>query len=173
MGSGKTSVGRVLAARWHVTLRDTDHDVEAREGRSIADLFATDGEEVFRRLEHEAVVAALHEHAGVLAVGGGAVLRADTQRALAEYVGAGGAVVFLDVSPDAAAPRVGGGATRPLLADDPRGRWVEIMAARRPAYEAVSTVRVLTDGCTPTQVAREVERRLRGVARPLRRPGAR
>ena len=166
MGSGQTSVGRALAARWHVALRDTDHDVEVREGRSVADIFATRGEEVFRRLEQEAVLAALHEHDGVLALGGGAVLAAATQRALAEYVAAGGAVVFLDVSADAALRRVAGGAARPLLAYDPRGRWVEIMTARRPAYEAVSTARLLTDGCTPATVAREVERRLGRAPRP-------
>lgn len=161
MGSGKSAVGSALARRWRVAVRDTDADVERRSGRSVAAIFAEDGEERFRALEHEAVLAALGEHTGVLALGGGAVLHEGTRLALERYVAGGGAVVFLDVSADVAARRIGRGASRPLLAGDPRQRWVEIMDARRGAYEAVSTVRVLTDGLTPAAVASEVERRLR------------
>jgi shikimate kinase len=167
MGSGKTTVGRALGRRWSVDLRDTDADVERRAGTDIPEIFRAHGEAEFRRLEHEAVAAALAEHRGVLALGGGAVLHPGTREALAAYVAGGGVVVFLDVSLEHAAPRVGLDASRPLLQGDPRQRWADIMAERRPTYEAVATLRVPTDGRTAGEVAREIERRLRAAA-----PGA-
>lgn len=165
MGSGKTSVGQALARRWSVELRDTDEDVEERAGTDIPDIFLTRGEDAFRLLEHEAVVAALAEHRGILALGGGAVLREDTQAELAAYARGGGVVVFLDVSIQYAAPRVGLDDSRPLLMGNPRQRWVEIMRERRETYESVATMRTLTDGMTAGEVAREIERRLRVAAR--------
>lgn len=165
MGAGKTSVGQALVRRWGTELRDTDQDVEARAGTTIPDIFLHQGEEAFRQLEHEAVAAALAEHRGVLALGGGAVLRADTQAELAGYVDGGGVVVFLDVSVEYAAPRVGLDDSRPLLMGDPRQRWIDIMRERRATYESVATLRTLTDGMTAAEVAREIERRLRVAAR--------
>ncbi|MCG2802021.1 MAG: shikimate kinase, partial [Cellulomonas sp.] len=129
------------------------------------DIFLADGEEHFRELEHRAVAAALAEHEGIVALGGGAVLREDTQHELASYVAGGGTVAFLDVSIEYAGPRVGLDDSRPLLMGNPRQRWIEIMGARRPVYEAVSTLRILTDGVTPVEAARELERRLRTAAR--------
>ncbi|WP_239078831.1 shikimate kinase [Cellulomonas marina] len=157
MGSGKTSVGTELARRWGVTLRDSDRDVEVAAGRTVAEVFAESGEEAFRALEHAAVGRALAEHAGVLALGGGAVLHPRSRAALERYAGAGGAVVFLDVGADAVADRVLGDTTRPLLAGDARARWTEIAESRRPVYTALATHRVVTDGRTPAEVAALVE----------------
>lgn len=165
MGSGKTTVGQALGRRWDVLLRDTDDDVEERAGVAISDIFLTQGEEAFRQVEHEAVIAALDEHRGVLALGGGAVLRTDTQQALESYAAGGGVVVFLDVSIEYAAQRVGLDESRPLLMGDPKQRWVDIMRGRRDTYESVATMRTLTDGMTPREVAREIERRLKVAAR--------
>lgn len=156
-GSGKSTVGETLAARRGVAFRDTDHDVEATAGKPISDIFVDDGEPAFRALEREAVAAALGAHDGVLALGGGAVLDPATQERLAAYAAAGGAVVFLDVSLAHAAPRVGLNRSRPLLLGNPRAQWQALMEARRPVYERVATVRVLTDGLTPAQVADRVE----------------
>lgn len=166
MGSGKTSVGSALSARWGVPILDTDDAVEETAQRTIADIFLQDGEARFRELEHEAVAAALAQHEGIVALGGGAVLREDTQRELAAYVAGGGVVAFLDVSIEYAGPRVGLDDSRPLLMGNPRQRWIEIMGARRPVYDEVSTLRILTDGVTPAEAARELERRLRTAARP-------
>ncbi|HEY0185940.1 MAG TPA: shikimate kinase [Cellulomonas sp.] len=165
MGSGKTTVGQALGRRWSVDLRDTDEDVELNAGAAIPDIFLDQGEAAFRQLEHEAVAAALAEHRGILALGGGAVLRQDTQDELAAYVATGGVVVFLDVSIEYAAPRVGLDESRPLLMGNPRQRWLEIMRERREVYEEVATIRTLTDGMTAGEVAREIERRLRVAAR--------
>lgn len=155
-GAGKSTVGRHLAALLGVPLRDTDEDVEATAGKPVAEIFVDDGEPEFRRLEREAVARALTGFDGVLALGGGAVLDEASQAALAGYRAAGGTVVFLDVSLTHAAPRVGFNTSRPLLLGNPRARWLELMAARRPVYQAVAGVRIDTDGCKPKELAREI-----------------
>lgn len=166
-GAGKSSVAAELGGVLGLAVRDTDADVEAVAGKPIAEIFVDDGEPAFRSLERGAVLAALDEHPGVLALGGGAVLDADVQAALARYRAAGGTVVFLDVSLAAAAPRVGLNRSRPLLLGNPRAQWQALMAARRPVYEAVSSVRIDTDALTPAQVADAVVARLADE-----RPGA-
>lgn len=163
-GSGKSTVALVLASRWGVPARDTDADVERLAGKPVADVFVEDGEDRFRALEHEAVRAALREHDGVLAVGGGAVLHPGTQEDLAAYRGAGGVVVFLEVSLRHAAPRVGFNQARPILLGNPRSRWQALMEERRPVYQRVATVTVSTDGVTPEEVADQVESALAAAA---------
>ena len=157
-GSGKSTVAAELAARWQLPVRDTDTDIERAAGTTISEIFVVDGEDAFRALERAAVAVALAEHDGVLALGGGAVLDPGTQDALAAYTAAGGVVVFLDVSLAHAAPRVGFATARPLLLGNPRRQWQTLMDARRPVYERVSSVRVVTDDLRPAQVAAEIER---------------
>ena len=159
-GSGKSTVAAALGARWQLAVRDTDDDIERAAGKTISDIFVDDGEPVFRELERAAVAAALTEHDGVLALGGGSVLDDATQAALAAYTAVGGVVVFLDVSLAHAAPRVGFNTARPLLLGNPRARWAALMEERRPVYERVATLRVPTDGVTPTEIAEEIERGL-------------
>jgi shikimate kinase len=155
-GSGKTTVGRLLAQRLGVAFRDTDADVEETAGKAVAEIFVDDGEPRFRELEREAVTTALASHPGVLALGGGAVMDEHTQRALEGYVAGGGTVVFLDVSLAHAAPRVGFNQSRPLLVGNPRARWVELMQLRRPTYERLATVHVVSDERPPQVVAAQV-----------------
>lgn len=153
-GSGKTTVGGVLAQRLGVSLHDTDAAVESAAGRSISDIFVQDGEAAFRALEREAVLRALREERGVVALGGGAVM----QEAVADALRKGSApVVFLDVTIADAARRVGFDASRPLLVVNPRASWNRLMAARRPTYESLATIHVATGGLTPEEVATEVE----------------
>jgi shikimate kinase len=156
MGAGKSTVGRLLAERWAVAFRDTDDDVEATDGRTISDIFVESGEEHFRTLERAAVVSALTEHAGVLAVGGGAVMADHTRAALA-----GHRVVFLRVGLADAADRVGLGVSRPLLLGNVRGTMKALLDERTPVYESVASVVVDTDGRTPDEVADLVEEALR------------
>jgi len=141
MGAGKTTIGRLVAASWDVGFRDTDHDVEASEGRAVSDIFVDSGEAAFRALEREAVAAALAGHDGVLALGGGAVLDEATRSALA-----GHEVVFLRVGLADAAKRVGLGVSRPLLLGNVRGRIKQLIDERTPVYESVATHVVDTDG---------------------------
>ena len=124
--------------------------------RPITEIFFDEGEPHFRELEREAVTTALATHAGILALGGGAVLDPLTQSALASYVKAGGNVVFLDVSLSAAAPRVGFNRSRPLLLGNPRAQWQKMMAARRPVYESVATMSINTDSISPKDVAAKI-----------------
>lgn len=152
-GAGKSTVADILARRLGVRARDTDTDVEAGAGKSVADIFVEDGEPRFRLLEREAVLTALAEHDGVLALGGGAVLDEAVAERLGDYRAAGGHVVFLDVTLPAAAPRVGFNTSRPLLVGNPRARWQALMAERRPVYQRVSSASVLTDDLTPREVA--------------------
>lgn len=155
-GSGKTTVGRALAELWGLAVRDTDADVEATAGKPVSDIFVDDGETAFRALERTAVARALVEHDGVLALGGGAVLDEETRESLAAYRAAGGTVVFLDVSLAHAAPRVGFTQSRPLLLGNPRAQWRQLMTDRRPVYEAVATLTVLTDDLRPREVAQRI-----------------
>lgn len=155
-GSGKSTVGRELGGRLGLDVRDTDADVEAVAGKPIREIFVDDGEARFRELERDAVLAALRDHDGVLALGGGAVLDPVTQEALEAYRAAGGAVVFLDVSLAHAAPRVGFSTARPLLLGNPRAQWQALMDARRPVYARLATLHVLTDGIPPRAVASRV-----------------
>jgi len=155
-GAGKTSVGTALARAWGVAFRDTDVDVERGAGMSVADIFVTQSEAAFRELERDALVKALQEHDGVLSVGGGAPLHPLSQDDLRSYAAGGGTVVFLDVSLAAVAPRVGLNASRPLLVGNPRQQWLALMKDRRPVYESLATVTVLTDDLTPDQVAQQI-----------------
>lgn len=154
-GSGKSSVARELAARLGLAARDTDADVEAAAGHSVAEIFVEAGEPRFRELERSAVLTALTEHPGVLALGGGAVLDPAVQEALA-----GHQVVFLDVGIADAAGRVGFAKDRPLLMVNPRAQWVALMEQRRPTYERLATFRVDTAGRTVAEIAGEIERLL-------------
>jgi shikimate kinase len=149
-GSGKTTVGRLLAERLGVELRDTDADVVAATGQEISAIFVDRGEAAFRALEREAVRSALEEHTGVLALGGGAVLDAGTRGLLD-----GQRVVFLHVGLADAARRVGLDTSRPLLLGNVRGRLRALLEERDPLYRQVATVVVDTGGRTPEDVADE------------------
>ena len=154
-GAGKTTVGRALAALLGVELRDTDHAIEAQQGRSISDIFLDEGEPRFRELERAEVSCSLASHRGVLSLGGGAVMDPTTAAALAGHT-----VVFLDVGIADAAKRVGFNHSRPLLAVSPRAQWTRMMGMRRPTYERLATFTVLTTGRTPQDIAAEIAQRL-------------
>ncbi|MFF2851278.1 shikimate kinase [Streptomyces sp. NPDC058001] len=151
MGVGKSTVGALLATWLDRAYRDTDDDIVAAEGRSISDLFLDEGEPYFRAAEKAAVRTALAEHPGVLSLGGGAVLDADTRALLASHP-----VVYLSMDVEEAVKRTGLNVARPLLAVNPRRQWRELMEARRHHYTDVARAVVATDGRTPEEVAHAV-----------------
>ncbi|MDI5981481.1 shikimate kinase [Amycolatopsis magusensis] len=155
-GSGKSTVGRLLATRLGVAFRDTDDDIVDRAGKSISDIFTDDGEPAFRALEEETVAVALVEHAGVLAVGGGAVLSELTRGRLAGHT-----VVFLNVGMAEGVRRTGVSSARPLLAGvNPRATYKALLDARLPIYREVATIEIGTDDLLPADVVTAVEARL-------------
>lgn len=155
-GSGKSTVGRILAGLLAVDFRDSDEDVVNHSGRSISDIFTEDGEPAFRALEEDLIARALAEHDGVLSVGGGAVLSEVTRSRLA-----GHEVVFLNVGMAEGIRRTGMSSARPLLAGvNPRATYKALLDARLPIYRAVATVEVDTDGRGPREVAAAIMEQL-------------
>lgn len=155
-GSGKSTIGRRLAKALGVELLDTDAAIEQRTGRSIADIFATDGEKEFRRIEEEVVRAALTDHDGVVSLGGGAVTSPGVRAALAGHT-----VIFLEISAAEGIRRTGGNTVRPLLAGPDRAeKFRALMAQRVPLYRRVATIRVNTNRRNPGAVVRYVVSRL-------------
>lgn len=157
-GAGKSTVGQALADSLGVDFRDTDHDVEQRTGKPISDIFVDDGEQHFRALETASVAAALAEHDGVLALGGGAVLDASTRALLS-----GHRVVWLRVDVAAAVKRVGLARDRPLLAMNPRAQLRQLLATREPLYSEVATDVVDTSLPSVTAIVDQLRTVLAGV----------
>jgi len=135
MGSGKTTIGQLLAAELKVAFRDTDHVIEEKSGRSVADIFLEDGEDEFRALEKKVLRDELLSDDTVLALGGGAPISIDAQSALRAIASP---VIYLDISLATVAPRIGFNRDRPLLLHNPRGQWQTLMEARRPIYESIA-----------------------------------
>jgi shikimate kinase len=154
--SGKTTVGTALAAALDVPFRDTDRDIEATAGTTVADVFVEHGEPHFRALEEQAVALALAAHEGVLALGGGAVTSAATRERLVAYGRAGGTVVWLEVDLRSAAKRVGLSRDRPILGVNPRAMLRTMLEQRAPLYGEVATLTVHTSDREPGEVVAEI-----------------
>jgi len=153
MGCGKSSVGRRLAALTGHRFIDTDELVSQKDGRSIPEIFAADGEAAFRRTE-QAVLCDLIGVVGiVLATGGGAILCQENREALRKI----GTTVWLDADPEALFERATRSGRRPLLqTDDPRKTFDDLLAARRATYEEASDFRFDSTGLGHDEVARSI-----------------
>ena len=155
-GSGKSTIGRRLAKAMGLTMIDTDAAIEERTGRSIADIFAAEGEPGFRRIEEEVIREALADHDGILSLGGGAVTTAGVREALAGHT-----VVYLEITAEEGVRRTGGSTVRPLLAGPDRAeKYRQLMTDRAPLYRKVSTIRVNTSRRNPGGVVRYLVTRL-------------
>jgi 5-deoxy-5-amino-3-dehydroquinate synthase len=153
MGTGKSTVGRLIAERLGREHLDTDRDVEHAAGRSVSEIFASEGEGAFRLLERRALVAAVAaERPAVISVGGGAVLGAENRRLIARS----GQTVWLRARPETLAARLGPGVGRPLLERDPAGTLHGLSAERRDLYSGVARLTVDVDDATPEQIAEEI-----------------
>jgi shikimate kinase len=151
-GSGKTTVGALVARRLGATFTDLDQVVEARAGKSISRIFAEDGEPAFRTLESRAGAELLSGVPGVLAPGGGFLLDERNRRLALEKA----LLVYLDTSPSVAARRLEGQDDRPLLKGfQPVLRLHQLLEQRRESYLQAQG-RVTTDDRTPEEVAHAV-----------------
>ncbi|MFM7356209.1 MAG: shikimate kinase [Actinomycetota bacterium] len=155
-GAGKTSVGKALAKKLSLNFLDSDKVVEEKSGKSISEIFITDGEPAFREMERAAVIALIENQDGVIALGGGSVMDLEVSKRLLPMAN----VVFLDVSISNAAPRVGFNRDRPLLLGNPRQQWIALMEKRRSTYEALAKARVSTDNKKPVEVVEEIVKEL-------------
>jgi shikimate kinase len=154
MGAGKTTVGRLLAAKLGVPFADSDHVIEATAGKPIPRIFSDDGEPAFRRLEHEVIAGLLNGEDKVLALGGGAVTHGGTFAVLAA---AAVPVVYLRVSYAQAMSRVGGDRGRPMLARTDVARLHE---DRDPLYARAATLTVDAGDRSPEEIALSILSRL-------------
>jgi shikimate kinase len=149
-GSGKSTVGAILAERLEAPFLDVDSLIVERVGKPVAEIFTDDGEAVFRALE-EQLTAEMLDRPGVLALGGGAVLSPRTRGALR-----GRRVVWLRVGLPAAVKRIGLDTARPLLLGNVRGRLLALLNERAPLYAEVATEVVDTDERSPAEVAEQI-----------------
>jgi len=154
MGAGKTTVGRSVASRLGVDFVDTDDLVEARAGKSVRDIFATDGEAAFRTLESQVLAESLKSPVDVVvAAAGGTVLSESNRAALREHADV---VVWLDADVSALGERASRGAHRPLLDGDVEDRLMALDGERRVLYQSVADVRLDTTGKGIAEVVQEV-----------------
>jgi shikimate kinase len=153
MATGKTTVGRLVAERLQRKFLDLDHLVEETAGMKIPDLFRTQGEPAFRKVESAALEQALKMDGLVLATGGGAACREDNLQAML----ASAFVVALSAPPSEVLKRTGGASGRPLLdsAADPMAEAQRLLAAREPFYSRAH-LRIETVGKAPQDVAAEI-----------------
>ena len=142
MGSGKTTIGSLLAEKLGLNFRDTDHLIEEQEEKTVSQIFLDQGEDAFRAIEKRVLREELLTDGTVLSLGGGAPISIDAQsalRAIASHI------IFLDISLSTVAPRIGFNRDRPLLLNNPRGQWQTLMEARRPIYEAIADATINVD----------------------------
>jgi len=152
MGAGKSSVGKVLARRLGAEFLDVDKRIEADAGKTVEEIFATEGEQAFRKRERMAIRDAVSVPGRVIATGGGSFLDGDSRKRLNAYA----PVVFLDISPATALARLAGDTSRPLLSGEDQEKTVtELMEKRRTAY-LQADFRVSTENLTAARVAEEV-----------------
>jgi len=153
MGSGKTTIGQLIAKRLDIAFRDTDQVVEEEAGRTVSDIFLEDGEDAFRLLEKGVLRNELLSDGTVLALGGGAPISMDAQSALRAIASP---VVYLDISLATVAPRIGFNRDRPLLLHNPRGQWQTLMEARRPIYESIADTVIDVNTKSESEIVDEI-----------------
>ena len=153
MGSGKTTIGKLMANKLNVPFRDTDEVIVAQTGKSVSEIFLEEGEDAFRLLEKAVLRQELLSDDTVLALGGGAPISIDAQSALRAIASP---VIYFDISLASVAPRIGFNRDRPLLLSNPRGQWETLMQERRPIYEAIADKVIDVNGKSEDDIVKEI-----------------
>lgn len=160
MGCGKSSVGRELRRILGCSLTDLDEYTEAREGRSIKEIFSSDGEAAFRSMELSAlkeIIGRDDETRSVLSLGGGTLMTPECEAIVRTHT----VNFYLSASIDTLMANLEGGTeSRPVLAsengEDLRGRIAALMEKREPVYKRAASHVIVTDGKCPETIAREI-----------------
>ena len=163
MATGKSKIGKLMARRLRRQFVDTDELIQDRQGRTIAEIFDTEGEEVFRQLEYECVVEVSRRERIVIALGGGAITQERNREAVRA---AGGVLVCLEADLDTILERVSRKETRPLLSglneEERRDKIGRMLAERAPHYATADIAIRSTEDSTPestaTELLEEIER---------------
>jgi shikimate kinase len=158
-GVGKSSIGPQLAARLGWDCVDADVEIVGRAGKSIAEIFAQEGEPRFRQWEADVLADLLHRDRLVIAAGGGAVMNELTRQRMREA----GPVIWLQASLETIWSRIAPslGAGRPALTGhDPRTEIEVLLKQREPVYAATASITIPTDGRSVTAIVDELESRL-------------
>jgi shikimate kinase len=159
MGTGKTTVGRILAKRLGYRFIDVDEEIEREQGVSISHIFSEMGEPYFRQLEKDMIKTLSLKEGLIISAGGGTVVDERNVEAMKQ----GGALVCLTATPDEIMKRAGNSSNRPLLqVPDPMAKILELMSKREPYYLKADII-VDTTAMTPEEVAAEVIRLTKGM----------
>ena len=154
MGAGKSTVGRLLAERLGFSFVDTDRLVQDRAGRTIAEIWRTDGEDAFRDREHDVIAEVAVKEGHVIATGGGAPCSARN----ADLLRHAGAVVHLDASIEIVRARTGRGRHRPLVAERTDAELEALLDERRSVYASIADITIdVTEGPPERVVDRILE----------------
>lgn len=155
MGSGKTTVSQLLAQKLQKQVVDLDQEIIRQEGKTINEIFALDGEEHFREVEHQLLVAtAAQTKTDILATGGGTPMRADNAQFLKQQAAP---VILLTASPQVTWSRLHGDEQRPLARQLNVTELAALKAKRAGRYTDCADFEVITDNLTPTEVVAKIE----------------
>ena len=156
MGSGKSTIGRLLARRLRLRFVDLDKEIEKISGRSVRNIFESEGEDGFRRLEAQILDHYTHASGTVVSTGGGIVMTQQNRMNMRN-----GVVVYLHATPSQQFSRVRQSSYRPLLnSGKPLQKLTELMEIREPLYRSEADIVVHTDGKTEKFVVEQVEQAL-------------
>ncbi len=152
MGTGKTTVGKLIAEETGMPLIDMDSIIEERAGKTINEIFAVEGEAHFRSLERELVKELAGGEKQIVSTGGGIVLNPDN---IADFEKTG-LVVCLLASAETVLDRVRHDTSRPLLAGDKEAKILDLLETRKPLYEAIAHKIDTTGRPSPEPTAKEI-----------------
>ena len=154
MGSGKTTVGRALASRLNLVFRDSDEAVEKTAKTFVREIFENQGEEIFRKLESQALIDLCDARSSiVLAVAGGAIIAQSNRDLLQKNAQC---IVWLDAPTPTLISRTGRGKHRPLLDGDPVGSLNQMRLDREPLYQQLATHHLVTQSLTIDEVVERI-----------------
>lgn len=153
MGSGKTTISRMLGKMLNTSVTDLDDEIVCRAGMTIPDIFAQNGEEYFRQLEHDTLADIIKSDQGILATGGGTPMRPDNLTILKDT---STPVVLLKASATETLRRIGGDSGRPLAKSLDEKGIADLQAQRQVNYDACADLTIKTDGLSPAAIAKEI-----------------